>query len=59
MKKQIIVVGSIGNTDRQNRDNMRVLSRGGQMFALKSHIDKDQPLVVRKHETNNNNRSDG
>lgn len=46
-KRQIIVMGSIGSTERQNRDNMRVLNRGGQMYALKSHIDKDHPLVVR------------
>lgn len=58
-QKQIIVLGSIGNTARQNRDNMRVLDRGGQMYALKSHIDKDHPLIVRKNETDNNNRSDG
>lgn len=46
-KKEIIILGAIGNTARQNRDNMRVLNRGGQMYALKSHIDKDHPLVVR------------
>lgn len=48
---EIIILGAIGNTPRQNRDNMRVLDRGGQMFALKAHIDKDKPLVVRKWKT--------
>jgi len=47
-EKEIKIVGSIGNTARQNRDNMRILNRGGQMYALKSHIDKDHPLVVKK-----------
>lgn len=38
MKKEIIVVGSIGNTARQNRDNMRVLNRGGADVCVeKSH----------------------
>lgn len=46
--KDIIVLGAIGNTPRQNRDNMRVLSGGGTIYALKAHIDKDHPLVVKK-----------
>ena len=29
MEKKIIVLGAIGETSRQNRDSMRVLSRGG------------------------------
>ena len=37
MDKKVIVMGAIGNTDRQNRDNMRVLNRGGVASHLK-HI---------------------
>jgi len=33
MEKEIIIKGAIGNTDRQNRDNMRVLG-GGVLFIL-------------------------
>lgn len=29
MEKKIVVIGSIGNTERQNRDDMRVIGRGG------------------------------
>lgn len=46
--KKIIVVGAIGNTARQNRDDMRVLARGGCMYNLKAHIQTDKPLVIRK-----------
>ena len=46
--KKIIVVGAIGNTERQNRDDMRVISRGGLMYNLKAHIQTDKPLVVRR-----------
>ena len=53
MEKQIIVVGAIGTTARQNRDNMRVLSGGGKMYALKAHIDKDHPLVIKKWKKKN------
>lgn len=45
---QIIILGAIGNTPRQNRDDMRVLSGGGQIYTLKSHIDKVHPLVLKK-----------
>ena len=31
-KKEVIVVGSIGNTERSNRDADRVLHRGGAMY---------------------------
>lgn len=48
MAKEIIILGAIGNTERQNRDNMRVLDGGGKMYALKSHIQFDKPLVLRK-----------
>ena len=30
--KEIKVVGAIGNTERQNRDNFRVLHGGGYML---------------------------
>ena len=46
---EIIVVGAIGNNARQNRDNMRVLSRKGLMFALKAHIQQEQSLVLKKY----------
>lgn len=50
--KQIKVVGAIGNTARQNRDDMRVLARGGSVYNLKAHIQTDKPLVVRKWKKN-------
>jgi len=31
--KEIIILGAIGNTARQNRDNMRVLDRRGQLLV--------------------------
>ena len=55
--KEIIIVGGVGNTARRNRDDGRVLSGGGVMYTLKSHIDKDHPLILKKHDTNN--RQDG
>jgi len=48
MAKEIIILGAIGNTERQNRDNMRVLDGGGKMYALKAHIQTDKPLVLKK-----------
>lgn len=105
MKKEILILGSIGNTARQNRDNMRVLNRGGADVRIEishrqgSSIDCENvekeivvlgdispdnkhqwsvvfsrvgisrslqardykyPIcVVRRYETDNNNRSDG
>ena len=47
-RPQFAVLGAIGNTVRQNRDNMRVIDRKGTIYCLKSHIDKEHPLVVRK-----------
>ena len=47
---EIIIKGAIGNTQRQNRDNMRVLGKGGgNSYTLKSHIHIDKPLVVKKY----------
>ena len=34
-EKRIIVLGVIGNTERQNRDNARVMSRGGYVTTSK------------------------
>ena len=48
MEKKIVVLGGVGNTDRENRDNMRVFSRGGCCPTMKAHIDKDKILVVKK-----------
>lgn len=42
------VLGAIGNTERQNRDNMRVLDRNGIIYSLKAHISMDHPLVIKK-----------
>lgn len=36
MQKEIIILGGIGNTERQNRDDKRVLSGGG--YNLHSEI---------------------
>ena len=33
-EKRIVILGAIGNTDRQNRDNMRVLHGGGAQSTL-------------------------
>ena len=46
--QSVNVVGGIGDNDRANRDNMRVLHRKGSVYTLKSHIDKDHPLVLKK-----------
>lgn len=48
MERKIIVLGGIGRTERENRDNMRVFSGGGTAPTLKAHIDKDKILVVKK-----------
>lgn len=49
MEDRIIVLGGIGNNERQNRDNKRVLGRGGYSITLKSHIATEPPLVIRKY----------
>ena len=46
--QSVNILGAIGNTARQNRDNMRVLGRNGTIYALKSHISMDKPMVIRK-----------
>lgn len=46
--KQIKVVGAIGNTERQNRDDARVLHGGGICYNLKAHIQTDKPLVLKR-----------
>lgn len=46
--EKIVVVGAIGQTERENRDNMRVVARGGCIYNLKAHIQVDKPLVVRE-----------
>lgn len=42
------MLGGIGRTERENRDNMRVFSRGGYSPTLKAHISTDKIMVVRK-----------
>ena len=44
----MIIVGSIGNTARQDRDDYRVLSGGGTVWTLKAHIAVAQPLMIKK-----------
>ena len=48
--KRILVVGGIGRTERENRDNSRVVDRGGCCYGLKAHIQYEPPLVARKWE---------
>jgi hypothetical protein len=48
MKKRVIVMGGIGRTERENRDDMRVFSRGGYAPTLKAHIATEKPMVIRK-----------
>ena len=40
MKKEIKILGAIGNTARQNRDNMRVLDRGADVRIEKSYRER-------------------
>ena len=41
MEKEIIVLGGIGHTDRRNRDDGRVLGRGGDCLCTeKPHIER-------------------
>lgn len=46
--QSVNVVGGIGMTARRNRDDGRVLGGNGICYTLKSHIDKDHPLVLKK-----------
>lgn len=48
MEKRIIVLGGIGPNDRRNRDDARVIDKGGCCMTLKSHIEKDKPMVLKK-----------
>ena len=49
MKKEIKILGAIGNTARQNRDNMRVLDRGGADVRIE--ISHRQGSSVSREET--------
>ena len=40
------MLGGIGRTERENRDNMRVFSRGGYSPTLKAHIATDKIIEV-------------
>lgn len=44
----LVIKGVIGNTARQNRDNMRVFGKNGVVPCLKAHIAKESIMVVRK-----------
>lgn len=48
VKKEVIILGGIGKTERMNRDAFRVLSRGGTAYTLIAHTEKYHPLVLRK-----------
>lgn len=52
----MIILGAIGKTDRENRDNKRVLGGGGATFTLKSHISVEPPKVLRKYERTDSDR---
>lgn len=54
--KKVIVLGGVGNSDRQNRDACRVLGGGGVTYTLKSHISVEPPKVLRKYERTDNCR---
>ena len=47
-EKKIIVLGGVGKTKRENRDDMRVIFRGGCSQTLKAHISQSPPLVIKK-----------
>jgi hypothetical protein len=49
MQKEIIIKGAIGNTDRQNRDNMRILGGGCCVHAEKPH--RQRPSVGTQKDT--------
>ena len=52
MEKKIIILGAIGYNERKNRDDFRVLSGGGITYTLQSHIQKAQPMVIKKWRRN-------
>ena len=46
VEKEIIILGAIGNTERQNRDNMRVLAGGGyDLHAEITHRQRPSPCT--------------
>ncbi len=47
-ENRIIVLGGIGNTERQNRDDARVLLGKGICWALKAHVQTAPPLVIKR-----------
>lgn len=50
-KKQILVWGGLGISERRDRDPDRVLDTHGIIYTLPAHIDKDKPLIlVKRHE---------
>ncbi len=48
MDKKILIAGAVGNTERQNRDNARVVLGAGIVFGLKAHISLEPPMVIKK-----------
>lgn len=47
-KRQIIVLGGLGVSERRDRDPDRILSRGGCIYTLPAHCSSDKPMVVKK-----------
>lgn len=52
---KLVILGGIGRNERENRDSMRVMGNGS-MYALKSHIALEPPLVIKYVERNQNKR---
>ena len=42
MEKEILVLGAVGNNERENRDNKRVLNRGGAALHLNLMFQKNR-----------------
>ncbi len=43
-----MVLGGLGVSERRDRDPDRIIFRGGCIYTLPAHIDKDHPLVIKK-----------
>lgn len=56
VEKKIIVLGGLGVSERRDRDPDRILHRGGCIYTLPAHIDKDRPLVVKRYERDKQDR---
>lgn len=52
MEKKIKVLGGLGVSPRRDRCVDRVVSGGGIIFCLPSHISVDKPMVVKRWKGN-------